>query len=117
MKQFKSVSTLVSYQGNDSEKRLRKFIKFIERNMNNSTNIESNLDINRGSKGYVIRLLSVNGIKKVFPSGGPREDRKYSIRYFINMFNSQNLHFYGNTFRSQKLDVGFVESGHIKIKE
>ena len=117
MKQFKSVSTLVSYQGNDSEKRLRKFIKFIERNMNNSTNIESNLDINRGSKGYVIRLLSVNGIKKVFPSGGPREDRKYSIRYFINMFNSQNLHFYGNTFRSQKLDVGFVESGHIKIKD
>ena len=87
MKQFQSVSVLVSYQGYDSVKRLRKFIKMIERNMNNSINLDSNIDITRKSKGYVIRLLSINGIKKVFPNGAPDENLQYSIRYFINMFN------------------------------
>lgn len=117
MKQFQSVSVLVSYQGYDSVKRLRKFIKMIERNMNNSINLDSNIDITRKSKGYVIRLLSINGIKKVFPNGAPDENLQYSIRYFINMFNSQNMHFYGNTFRSPTIKVSFDQSGYIKILE
>ena len=65
MKQFTStVSDLVSYSGDNSVKNLRLFFKSIERNMNNSINIENTLDQNKSSRGISIKIEQIKGLKK-----------------------------------------------------
>ena len=59
MKQFHTtVSDLVSYSGSHGAKNLRLFIKAIERNMNNSINIDNTLDKERKSKGYALKIMN-----------------------------------------------------------
>ena len=116
MERFRTVSSLVAYQGNNGIKKLRKFLKAIEKNMNNSTGIDSNLDTRRDSKGYTLKLVGMNGIKKVFPEGKQDDQKNYYIRYFINMYNSTNQRFYGNTFRSPLLKISFDGAGYIKLQ-
>ena len=47
-----TLSNRIKYEGENSLKNLRIFLKTIERNMNNSINIEATLDKNRISKGF-----------------------------------------------------------------
>ena len=66
MKQFQTtVSDLVSYSGSNGAKNLRLFIKAIERNMNNSINIDNTIQKERKSKGFAIKLMQINGLKKI----------------------------------------------------
>ena len=98
-----TLSNRIKYEGENSLKNLRIFLKTIERNMNNSVNIETTLDKNRKSKGFSLKIIQLNGIKKIIDKPIPRH--KYFIRYFINMYNSLNDKFYGNTYRSEKIEV------------
>ena len=98
-----TLSNRIKYEGENSLKNLRIFLKTIERNMNNSINIEATLDKNRISKGFSLKIIQLNGIKKIIDKSIPKH--KYFIRYFINMYNSLNDKFYGNTYRSEKIEV------------
>ena len=59
-----TLSNRIKYEGENSLKNLRIFLKTIERNMNNSINIEATLDKNRISKGFSLKIIQLNGIKK-----------------------------------------------------
>ena len=53
-----TLSNRIKYEGENSLKNLRIFLKTIERNMNNSINIEATLDKNRISKGFSLKINS-----------------------------------------------------------
>ena len=113
MKQFQTtVSDLVSYSGSNGAKNLRLFIKAIERNMNNSINIDNTIQKERKSKGFAIKLMQINGLKKIINEPNPK--RKYFIRYFINIYNDRNLKFLGNTYRSPNIPVQINDNHYIK---
>ena len=106
------------YQGDENFQRLRKFLKVTECNMNNSTKIETTISSDRQTKGYIFRLENINGIKKPISSKQPSENTSYSLRYFINMFNSSTNHFFGNTYRSPLIPIAIDEqTGHIRFTE
>ena len=108
-----TLSNFVKYDGEDSVKNLRIFLKKIERNMNNSINIENTLDKNRKSKGFSLKIIQLNGLKKIIEK--PNPNHKYFIRYFINMYNTSNEKFYGNTFRSEKIEVKINDNYQITV--
>ncbi len=113
MKQFHTtVSDLVSYSGSHGAKNLRLFIKAIERNMNNSINIDNTLDKERKSKGYALKIMQINGLKKIINEPNPKN--KYFIRYFINIFNIKTKKFYGNTYRSPIIPIEINDNHYIK---
>ena len=101
-----TISNLVSFQGNNSMRKLRKFIKSTQSNMNNSINIISYSSPTRTVYGNLIKLSNINGIKVKFDDG-PNPLCKYYIRYFINMYNINNKKFYGNTYRSDLFEFIF----------
>ena len=114
MKQFTStVSDLVSYSGDNSVKNLRLFFKSIERNMNNSINIENTLDQNKSSRGISIKIDQIKGLKKNAKDLNP--NNKYFIRFFMNMCNRRNNKFYGNTYRGEKIEVKIDDKNEIKV--
>ena len=95
MEQFQStVNSLISYPAYNEVHNLRLFIKAIERNMNNSINIDNTIQKERKSKGFAIKLMQINGLKKIINEPNPK--RKYFIRYFINIYNDRNFKFLGH---------------------
>ena len=92
MKQFTStVSDLVSYSGDNSVKNLRLFFKSIERNMNNSINIENTLNQNKSSRGISKKIEQIKRLKKNVKD--LNLNNNIFISFFMNMCNSRNNKF------------------------
>ena len=113
MEQFQStINSLISYPAYNEVHNLRLFIKAIERNMNNSININNTINKERKSKGVAIKLMQINGLKKIIDN--PNSSNKYFIRFFINIFNFQNKKFVGNTYRSPNIPIQINDRGYIQ---
>lgn len=102
----------------DKLRKLRKFCRILEKNMNNFIASEYLNDPNKIPKGYSIKIESVNGIKKIFPKNTVRNPKnKYFLRFFITFFNQKTSEFFGNTFKSPLLKIKFTDSGHYELAE
>ena len=119
MKQFQqTISSLVAFvskEGENGIRKLRKFIKSTQSNMNNSINILSYPSQSRITHGNLIKLSNINGIKKSFPDG-PNPTITYYIRYYINMYNINSNKFYGNSYRSDLIEINIDDNNFIKLK-
>ena len=109
-------NNLTQYFGNNSSHSL-KFIRNLVKNMNNSRNLSNTYDIKEKSHGYTIGLYSISGLYN-----NPKEfiihpNKKYYIRYFINMYNTKTRQQYGNTYRSPLLEINIHEDNSIELKD
>ena len=92
-----------------------KFIRNLARNMNNTRNISSTVDKNENIEGFALCIKKVEGLYN-----NPKElminsNKKYYIRYFINIYNRVTRQLYGNTYRSPLFPIK-IERQSIEIK-
>ena len=98
-------------------KRIKKFSRFLEKNINNYINFNNTYDQSRVIKAFYLKIDSVNGIKKIFPKEKIVPGMKYFIRFFITFYNTTTTQFFGNTYRSPLLNIKFNETGHYELNE
>lgn len=98
-------------------KRIKKFSRFLEKNINNYINFNASYDQNRVIKGFYLKIDSVNGIKKIFPKEKLVPGRKYFLRFFVTFYNTTTSQFFGNTYKSPLLNIKFNETGHYELNE
>ncbi len=98
-------------------KRIKKFSRYLEKNVNNYINFNIANDQSRVIKGFYLKIDSVNGIKKIFPKEKLVQGSKYFLRIFITFYNTTTSQFFGNTFKSQLLNIKFNETGHYELNE
>ncbi len=99
-------------------KRIKKFCRFLEKNINNYINLNQPLyDQNKSIKGLYLKIDSVNGIKKIIPKEMLTNDKKFFIRFFITFYNTATSQFFGNTYKSPLLNIRFNETGHYELYE
>ena len=109
-------NNLIQYFGTNTYNAL-KFIRNLAKNFNNSRNISGNIDKRENIEGFAIDIYSLNGLKY-----NPKvlyfyKDKKYYIRYFINIYNKQTNQFYGNTYRSPLFPIKISKNNNIELLE
>ena len=109
-------NNLIKYFGTNTYNAL-KFIRNLAKNINNSRNISANLDKKEAIEGFAIDIYSLNGLKY-----NPKElyfhnDKKYYIRYFINIYNKHSNQLYGNTYRSPLFPIKIDKNNNIELSE
>ena len=109
-------NNLIQYFGTNTYNAL-KFIRNLAKNLNNSRNISNNQDKKETIEGYAIDIYSLTGIKY-----NPKElyfhnDKKYYIRYFINIYNKHSNQLYGNTYRSPLFPIKINKNNNIELSD
>ena len=107
-------NNLVQYFGNNSFQCL-KFIRTLVKNINNSRNIPSIVDKKEKNIGFSICLDSFKGLFNNPDELVINSQKKYFIRYFLNVYNSLTNQLYGNTYRSPLLPVKINENDSIEL--
>lgn len=98
-------------------KRIKRFSKILEKNINNYMNMNINFDPSRVIRGLYLKIDSINGIKKIFPKEKLIPGRKYFLRFFVTFYNTNICQFLGNTYKSLLLSIRFNETGHYELNE
>jgi len=98
-------------------KRIKKFSRYLEKNMNNHINFNMSFDQNRIIKGLFLKIESVNGIKKLIPKEKIDPNKRFYLRFFITFYNSKTNQFFGNTYKSPLLNIKFNHTGHYELNE
>ena len=115
------LSELINYQGT-SQSTIKKFLRKIEKNQRNSINISDTVDKQRNSIGICVELLDFQGLKresipeeKLNEENKENDNRKFFLRYFINMYNSQTKKMYGNSYQSPLYEIKIEGDNEIKM--
>jgi len=115
MKSFKPMMT--KNIKDENLKRVRRFCRMLERNLNSYYNSDYLHDINRQCKGFFLKIDSINGIKKIWPNNIVPQGRKFYIRFFMTFYNQQTSQFIGNTYKSPLLKITFNKAGHYELDQ
>ena len=107
-------NNLIQYFGANTYNAL-KFIRYLTKNINNSKNISDSIEKKEDIEGFAMDICSLKGLKY-----NPKElyflkDKKYFIRYFINIYNSQTHQLYGNTYRSPLFPIEINKNNDIEL--
>ena len=110
------ISDLINYSDN-SRNTIKKFLRKIEKNQRNSINISDTVDRQRSSIGICVKLWEIKGVKKEFQLEEEinKEDSRYFIRYFLNMYNSRTQKMCGNTYQSPLYEIKIEGDNEIKV--
>jgi hypothetical protein len=97
-------------------KRIKKFCRILEKNTNNYIPFKFSGQNNLISKGLYLRIDSINGIKKIIPKEQVA-GKNFFIRIFLTFFHNNSTQFFGNTYKSQLLNIKFNDTGHFELNE
>jgi hypothetical protein len=97
-------------------KRIKKFCRILEKNTNNYIPFKFSTENNQITKGMYLRIDSINGIKRILPKDG-NLGKKFFIRIFLTFFHYNSTQFFGNTYKSDLLNIKFNETGHFELNE
>ena len=107
-------NNLIKYFGANTYNAL-KFIRYLTKNINNSKNISDTVEKKEDIEGYAMDICSLTGLKYNSKELYFHKDKKYYIRYFINIYNSQTCQLYGNTYRSPLFPIDINKNNDIVL--
>ena len=107
---------LIQYFGSNTYCAL-KFIRNLAKNINNSRNISDPVNKKEKIEGYAIGIYSLNGLINNQKELIINSNKKYYIRYFINIYNKISRQLYGNTYRSPLFPIEFKQNNSIQLLE
>ena len=112
------LSELINYKGTNKST-IKKFLRKIEKNQRNSTNISDTIDKQRNSVGICLKIWEFKGLKRDFlpeeEINNVNKECRYYLRYFLNMYNLKTKKMYGNSYQSPLYEIKLEGDNEIKL--